>query len=216
MAAELGAAERREEDGNVYLTGGGVELELTPGLNYLTANGRYFYWPGGCREEGGRIFVPAIFLTWAFGAPVRYDEEIECLSFERTGEPIKPGEEFYDGEDLLWLSRIIEAEAGNEPFRGKIAVGNVVLNRVESEGFPDTVEGVVFDKRYGVQFSPAYSGSIYNSPSEESLAAAKLALEGVRIMEDGLYFAATYVASSCWAGRNRPVLGSIGGHVFFA
>lgn len=57
----------------------------------------------------------------------------------------------YNAVDYYWLSRIISAESQGEPLEGQIAVGNVVLNRVESDQFPDTIAGVVFDQKYAVQ-----------------------------------------------------------------
>lgn len=211
----LGATEAEEDGDIVTLRGDGIEISYMQGREYFTANGREFYWPEGVVTRGERDYVPAVFLAWAFGATMEYNEGTGCLSLRKLGEPILDGEEFYSEEDVQWLARIIEAEAGGESLAGKIAVGNVVLNRVESEEFPDAVYDVIFDNRYGVQFSPAYSGSVYNTPSADSVAAAKLALEGTEIVEGGLYFAAWYVADNCWAGRNMREIAEIGGHVFF-
>jgi N-acetylmuramoyl-L-alanine amidase len=91
---------------------------------------------------------------------------------------IVSGDQYYDSDDVKWLSRIINAEAEAEPLEGKIAVGNVVLNRVASDEFPDTIYSVIFDKANGVQFSPTASGAIYNTPTDESVLAAKMCLDG--------------------------------------
>ena len=98
---------------------------------------------------------------------------------------------------------------------GKIAVGNVVLNRRDRDEFPDTVKGVIFDRRCGIQFSPAYSGSIYNTPREESVIAAKLCLDGANVAGESLYFTPIKRAETCWAARNRPVFGQIDRQMFF-
>ena len=82
----------------------------------------------------------------------------------------------------------VHAEAGGECFDGKIAVGNVVLNRVASPQYPNTIYGVIFDRKHGTQFSPVSFGTIYNTPSADSLTAAKLALQGSRPVGDCLYF----------------------------
>ena len=64
-------------------------------------------------------------------------------------------------KDLEALQRIVEAEAGGEDQDGKLLVANVVLNRVNSEKFPDTVVDVVMQREKGVaQFSPTVSGSV--------------------------------------------------------
>jgi len=130
-------------------------------------------------------------------------------------EPIATGDEYYARDDVYWLSRIIEAEAGSETLEGKIAVGNVVMNRVEDSEFPNTVKGVIFDKRYSIQFTRAYAGAIYNEPSEESIAAAKLVLEGVNTAGDCLYFASAESASTCWAEKNREKYAVIDNQVFY-
>ena len=67
----------------------------------------------------------------------------------------------YDAGELYWLSRIICAESGAESMSGQIAVGNVILNRVRSGSFPNTVEGVIFDRKDAVQFEPVSNGRVY-------------------------------------------------------
>src|SRR5699024_12370625 len=73
--------------------------------------------------------------------------------------------------DALPISRLIYAESGNQPLEGKIAVGNVVLNRVASPLFPNTVADVIYQPN---QFSPAGSGHLSRTPNAESVVAAKL------------------------------------------
>ena len=92
-----------------------------------------------------------------------------------SGTPLASGDTFYNSESLYWLSRIIYAESGNQPLEGKIAVGNVVLNRVAHPQFPNTVKGVIFQAN---QFTPVQNGSINRTPSSESVIAAKLCLDG--------------------------------------
>ena len=95
-------------------------------------------------------------------------------------------------------------------------MGNVVLNRCASAQFPDSVYGVVFDRRYGTQFTPIDNGSIYYTPNDESVIAAKLALDGADTAGGSLYFIASYCAAYSWAGRNRPFVSQIGNHCFYA
>ncbi|MGM9521616.1 MAG: cell wall hydrolase [Oscillospiraceae bacterium] len=194
----------------------GLYIAAVCGEKYITANGRYLYVPETVIVRDGRLMVPVRTLAAAFGTEVRWSGENNSVYITGGGEPIAPGDEFYDETDVYWLSRLIYAEACGESLEGKIAVGNVVLNRVENSGFPDTVKEVIFDRRYGIQFSPAYSGAIYNEPTRDCIAAAKLALEGVTAVEDCLYFSASYAAQSCWAGRNRELVVQIDNQVFFA
>ena len=193
----------------------GLQLNARAGDRYLEANGRYFYIEKGCHFADGRFMVPARVLAEAFGAEIAWKNSVGGVVVSGGGMPVAAGDEFYDSEDIYWLSRIIYAEAGGESLEGKIAVGNVVLNRVEDASFPDTVEDVIFDKRSGIQFSPAYSGAIYNTPTQECIIAAKLALEGVDIVGECLYFTSAWAASSSWAGRNREFYARIDDQVFF-
>lgn len=203
------------DGGSVTVTAPGLELHAAVGELWLDANGRCLYVPGAVQEIDGCCMVPAGALAMAFGAFLFEDREAKRAELTPTGQPIEPGDTFYGEEDLYWLSRIIDAEARGEPFEGKIAVGNVVMNRVFADGFPDTVEGVIFDRRCGIQFSPAYSGSINRDPTEDSINAAKIALEGTAVVPTALFFSPSSRANTCWASKHRPFLTEIGRHVFF-
>ena len=116
---------------------------------------------------------------------------------------------------MYWLSRIIEAEAGGEPFKGKVAVGEVILNRVKCKEFPDTIWGVIFDKNFGIQFEPVANGTIYNTPSEDSILAAKTALNGSDYVGKCLYFLNPTIAKSTWITKNREYYTTISKHEFY-
>lgn len=123
-------------------------------------------------------------------------------------------------EDYDILLRIVEAEAGGEDADGKLLVANVVLNRVNSEAFPDNVKDVVMQRSGGVtQFSPVASGRIWRvSISEETIAAVQRALEGEDISQGALYFAARKRADSSsmrWFDEHLTFLFRHGGHEFF-
>lgn len=123
-------------------------------------------------------------------------------------------------EELDVLLRIVQAEAGNEDEDGKLLVANVVLNRMNSEAFPDTVSGVVLQREKGVsQFSPVANGSFYRvKVSEETVSAVSRALMGEDISQGALYFAARKYADSGkmkWFDENLTYLFVHGGHEFF-
>lgn len=120
----------------------------------------------------------------------------------------------YD-DAVYWLSRIIEAEASGEPFKGKVAVGEVILNRVKCEEFPNTIWGVIFDKNFGIQFEPVANGTIYNTPSEDSVLAAKTALNGSNYVGECLYFLNPTIAKSTWITKNREYYTTISKHEFY-
>lgn len=123
-------------------------------------------------------------------------------------------------EELEILQRIVEAEAGSEDEDGKLLVANVVLNRVNSSRFPDTVSEVVFQSNGRVtQFSPVASGRFYKvTISEETVSAVGRALAGEDISEGALYFAARRYAGRSqmrWFDSQLEYLFSHGGHEFF-
>lgn len=116
---------------------------------------------------------------------------------------------------IFWLARIIEAESAGEPHKGKVAVGEVILNRVKSNEFPNTIWGVIFDNTYAIQFEPVANGTIYNTPSEASITAAKEALNGSNYVNGALYFLNPRTASSSWIAKNRQFCMTIANHDFY-
>lgn len=123
-------------------------------------------------------------------------------------------------EDVEVLLRIVEAEAGSEDEDGRLLVANVVLNRVASDMFPDTVPDVVFQQGKGVtQFSPVASGSYYRvKVSEKTVSAVERALKGEDISQGALYFASRRYASGSkmrWFDEKLTFLFQHGGHEFF-
>lgn len=123
-------------------------------------------------------------------------------------------------KDYEALLRIVEAEAGGEDQNGKLLVANVVLNRVNSSKFPDTVWDVVMQKEQGIaQFSPTVDGR-YQSVcvSEDTIAAVERALYGEDISQGALYFCAREKADSDnlkWFDRKLTKLFAYGNHEFF-
>lgn len=143
----------------------------------------------------------------ALGAGVEWDGTQSTIQITSGSGPILSGEQAYQADVVYWLSRIIYAESGNQPLDGKIAVGNVVLNRVASPRFPNSVYEVIFQRN---QFTPAANGSINRTPSAESVVAAKLCLDGANTAGSALYFVNPTVAPGSWASRNRPYVATIG------
>lgn len=193
----------------------GLELSIQLGSNYLVANGRYLYFEDGVKVEGSSIMVPVRTLAQALGAVVTWDPSTGTVALQSGTGPIQSGESYYKadgGDTLYWLAQIINAESGNQPLAGKIAVGNVVLNRVNSPMFPSTVYNVVFQRN---QFTPVANGSIYLEPNEESVIAAKLCLDGANTAGTALYFVNPRSSPNSWASRNRPYVATIGAHAFF-
>mgnify|MGYP000132346771 CR=1 FL=1 len=190
-----------------------LTITATVGEQYIVANGRYLYAPSGCLLVEGSVMVPIRALAKAYDATVTWIPTTKTVLVTTGSGAIAPASAYYNDNDVYWLSRIINAEARGECLEGKIAVANVVLNRVNSPGFPDSIREVIFDRAHGVQFTPAHTGAIYNTPSEECVIAAKIALDGGNTAGRSLYFANT---RKCWAAKARPFERVIGNHYFFA
>jgi N-acetylmuramoyl-L-alanine amidase len=185
------------------------------GALYLRYGERYFYTASPVRIVRDRLYIPIRPLAKCFGLTVRWDAASRSVALRRAGAAPRADVGVYDSDELYWLARIIQAEAGAEPLRGKLAVGNVILNRVRSAAFPNTVYGVIFDRKHGVQFTPTANGSIYREPSREAVVAARLCLEGYTLSEEILYFFNPAIAKSDWIAQNRAYAFRIGNHVFY-
>jgi N-acetylmuramoyl-L-alanine amidase len=194
-------------------------LELTIGIDdhYLTANGRCLYLENGVTNRDGTVYAPLAELAECFGLSLTVDEEASYVEIT-PGELqyISSAEAYYGEENLYWLSHIINAEAGNQSLEGMIGVGNVVLNRVKDPSCPDTVYNVIFDNRYGVQFSPTVNGTIYDEPNDLSVVAAKICLEGYELVGDSLFFVNPEIGISSWFASTRTYVATIGDHAFYA
>lgn len=202
------------DGGAARMTASGLELTARPGACYVEVNGRALYLPGGVRVVEGRVALPLRTLENALGGRVDWDSSTATASLDLQGARAKQAD--YDQEDLDWLSRIISAESRGESLLGQIAVGNVVLNRVKSSQYPNTVKGVVFDTKNGVQFEPVSNGSIYQQPTASSVLAAKLALEGADVVGGCLYFYAPALSAGSWIVRNCTYYTTIGCHRFYS
>ena len=196
------------------VTGNGFYLSATDGSYAVYANDRVLFEKTPARlMSDGRFYIPAKTLAKALGLSLR---EGATLDFSGSINPIKHASAFYREDAVFWLSRIISAESRGEPLIGQIAVGNVIMNRVASKDFPNTIYSVIFDKKYGVQFSPTANGTIYEAPSYTSVLAAKICLEGFSVSEDVLYFMAPRYATSSWIEKNRDYVFTVKNHEFYA
>lgn len=207
--------------GNFTLSLPALDLEGSSSLEYMTANGRYLYAPEGYLEIDGRIYLPAHILERALGIQVTvYGDPVRAEVSTLPLNIIQGGENYYEthvpSEDMYWLSRIIYAEAKEQPLAGQIGVGNVVMNRVQSDSFPDTVFDVIYDREYTVQFDPAATGGVKGEPDEMSVIAACLCFEGYNTVGESLYFVNPVTGDSTWFESSLTYVTTIGGHDFYA
>lgn len=187
---------------------------FTNGKNYMTLNGKKIYNSNPIKIINNSMYMPIRLGAKQLGYGVSWNQSSSSAELSKNNSS---NQKTYTEDDVYWLSRIIYAEAGGESYEGMLAVGNVILNRVASKDYPNTIYGVIFDKNYGVQFSPVSNGSIYNTPSKEAVQAARDCLNGTTVVSsDCIYFLNPDKATSFWIVNNCTYLKTIGSHDFYA
>lgn len=164
--------------------------------------------------SNGKMYIPASTLTKALGVSVK-SQTNSAVTVSGRYTPLTHASKFYREDEVYWLSKIISAESSGESLIGQIAVGDVIMNRVKSNLYPNTIYGVIFDRKYGVQFSPILDGSIYKNPTFNATLAAKICLEGTSLSDNALFFLNPRVAESNWIVKSRQYAYTIGGHDFY-
>lgn len=143
-----------------------------------------------------------------------------------SGNTIYPGQKLEVGEksstlasrgssnvsqdDLYWLARAVYGEARGESYTGKVAVAAVILNRVQSKEFPDTIKEVIFEP---LAFTCVADGQINLQPDNSAIQAARAALAGEDPSGGALYYWNPAKATSKWIWT-RTIMKTIGNHVF--
>lgn len=193
------------EENGVY-TAKGINFTLTAqcGVSYFQVNDRYIYVGEPLKKRNdGMVMIPARLLGTALGFTVAWDGRV---LFTSGGQPLSADDKPYTDDELDLISRVIMHESGNQSLEGKMAVGNVILNRVANSSFPNTVYEVIYQKNQ-------FPGATNANPNAESVVAAKLVLEGANVVPDAYWF--NGVGKSCWASRYKSLLYTIGGHAFY-
>lgn len=164
-------------------------IELFVGKNEILINGETFTIDSSVEINNNRTMVPLRFISETLGCKVDWDPKFYTLSINNDKLTVPDSSVYnrsYTDEDLLWLARIIHVEGKGLSLDTKVAIANVVLNRVKSPAFPNTVKDVIFQKG---QLPPAYkSGFNTLTPTQECVTAAKMAYEGVNNISKCLYF----------------------------
>lgn len=152
-----------------------------------------------------------------------YETKQAIMYFQRVHNIAETGEVDYEtasaigvslnsqnSNDLYLLAKCIHAEARGEVYVGKVAVGAVILNRVASPDFPNTIYGVIYQPW---AFTAVHDGQINLEPNAEAYQAAQDALSGWDPSYGSLYYYNPDVATSSWIWTRTPVV-TIGKHVF--
>ena len=193
----------------------GLYLTATDGGFVTYANDRaLFSFSPNVLMSNGKMYLTASVLTKALGVEIK-SESRDAVEISGKYTPLLHASKFYREDEVYWLSKIINAESAGESLIGQIAVGDVILNRVKSPLYPNTIYGVIFDRKYGVQFSPILDGSIYKNPTFNATLAAKICLEGTSLSDNALFFLNPRAAESNWIVKSREYAYSIGGHDFY-
>ena len=116
----------------------------------------------------------------------------------------------YSSSDYQLLARLISAEARGEPYLGQVAVGAVVLNRVEHPSFPNSISGVIYQNN---AFTCINDGQFYVDVADSAYSAARDALNGVDPSGGAIYYFNPSTATSSWIW-SRPLIKTIGKHRF--
>ena len=113
--------------------------------------------------------------------------------------------------NLYLLARLVYGEARGEPYKGQVAVAAVVLNRVKSSKFPNSVSGVIYQSG---AFSVVSDGQINLTPDETAIKSARDAMNGYDPTNGCLYYYNPAKTTNKWM-LSKPVLLRIGNHAFF-
>ncbi len=116
----------------------------------------------------------------------------------------------YSSNDIYLLAKVIAAEARGEPYTGQVAVGAVILNRVEHSSFPDSIAGVVYQSG---AFTCVTDSNWSTEPNDSAKKAARDAINGWDPSGGAIYYYNPAKTSNRWI-RTRPVILTIGRHVF--
>lgn len=208
-----------EDNGTLTLSVPGAVLTGHKDDGYFEADGRYIYAPDGWLVKGDVLYLPSDAVERLFGVKINVSEKRDRLELSTDKLAVMSGgasyyELNYDAELLYWLPQIINAEAKFEPLAGQIGVGNVVMNRLRSPDFPDTIFEVIYDTEHTVQFEPISTGGIFQEPTEQATIAAYLCLEGYSTVGGSLYFVNPEFGSG-WFDSSLELVETIGHHNFY-
>ncbi|UOQ85899.1 spore cortex-lytic enzyme [Gracilibacillus salinarum] len=133
---------------------------------------------------------------------------------ETTDEDLEPSAvnmpQGFSQNDIQIMANAVYGEARGEPYEGQVAVASVILNRVESPSFPNTVSGVIFEPR---AFTAVSDGQIWLTPNEQAKKAVLDAINGWDPTGEAIYYFNPDTATSAWIW-SRPQIKRIGKHVF--
>lgn len=161
------------------------------------------------------IVVIVVTVLWrvqsgrAFGDRLAYGkEEEDRLSYMAEVDLARPGQSY--SYNLELMARVIFAEAKGEPYLGQVAVGAVILNRLNHPHFPKTIPGVIFEPD---AFTAVSTGHVWFPPESSSYRAAQDALSGWDPSGGAVYYYNPAKATNWWVATRSYII-QIGRHIF--
>ncbi len=167
------------------------------------------YYSGALDGDYGKETEDAV-IRFQQNQGISADGIVGAQTAEKLG--IAPPTSGGDGNsnDAYLLAKVVYGESRGEEYTGQVAVAAVVLNRVESSLFPDSLAGVIYQPG---AFSIVNDGQINLAPDDEALRAARDALNGLDPSGGALFYYNPAKSTSTWIS-SRPVIVTIGSHVF--
>ena len=138
------------------------------------------------------------------------NKTLKALGISTSGNNTNSGSNSYSDSDVMLLARLIYGEARGESYVGQVAVGAVVMNRIRSSSFPNTMSAVIY-QRYA--FTAVADGQINLTPDQTARKAAQDAMNGWDPTYGAIYYYNPRTATSSWI-FSRQTLVTIGNHVF--
>ena len=135
---------------------------------------------------------------------------LSALGMQTGGSSNSSSSSSYSDADVQLLARLIYGEARGESYVGQVAVGAVVMNRIKSSSFPNTMSGVIYQRH---AFTAVSDGQINLTPNETAKKAARDAMNGWDPSYGAIYYYNPDVATSAWIFTRKTTV-TIGNHIF--
>jgi len=156
------------------------------------------------------LTVAVLVLAAAVGAAANTAPKEQSRPVSPATEPDFKPPPALSAEEVHLIARVIEGEAAQEPYQGRVAVGAVIMNRVKHPDFPNSVEEVVYQPR---AFCVVGNGLVNRTPSKKSILAAQEAARGHDPTGGALYFWNPNKPVNSWVWTRTPLV-TIGNHTF--
>lgn len=186
---------------SVSLTKQDININLTINQKEALVNGQSKKLTQAPVIQNNRTYVPLRFISDKMRKDVEWEQSQRMIFISKSKQ----------ASDVFWLAKLVEAEAADEPFEGKVAVAAVVINRTQSILFPKTIKSVIFDS---TQFTPVHTKRIFGmKPKPETVRAVEEAMAGGDPTKGALYFYNPRKTNNRFL-HSRTITMTIGNHRF--